>query len=327
MKFKARIFVYVLLATPVFWLVVIAIQKHRAHDIARFELKSLNPAYAAKVEKVVASIEHETPSESVANLYYVNEFYNPGPHIQWVTPENQDQIDLDAIMSNRRFLKSLSELSKMDKAEAAKLVQTNLMSAITSYSRLYNSQMRLQAPFFKITTNNTVTNRPIGAAFATGVPSGQEDKEVLLGVKLKVFSLVWISGMLKLTDNKEQIKQVVRLAIKQRMDLIGDSTLLPSYKEQMLGEASLYNIQVLSSGLIGVAFDKEDVESNAMQASGIHWQQRKLAAYKAVLTEFDIPVQSGIVAPDYSDGSLTVKFVSPISDTNFDLLLQEIHFK
>lgn len=55
--------------------------------------------------------------------------------------------------------------------------------------------------------------------------------------------------------------------------------------------------------------------------------QRTLAAYDAALTEFDKPTQSGMMAPDRSTGSLTVSYVSSMNDTNFDRLLQEIHFK
>ena len=72
---------------------------------------------------------------------------------------------------------------------------------------------------------------------------------------------------------------------------------------------------------------KEGMESNAMKTAGIQWQQRTLIAYESALTEFDKPVQSGVMAPDHSTGSPTVNFVSPLNDTNFEVLLQEIPFK
>jgi hypothetical protein len=64
-----------------------------------------------------------------------------------------------------------------------------------------------------------------------------------------------------------------------------------------------------------------------MTKAGIQWQQRTLVGYEAALTEFDKPSQSGVMAPDHSTGSLTVTYASPMTDTNFDLLLQEINFK
>ena len=95
----------------------------------------------------------------------------------------------------------------------------------------------------------------------------------------------------------------------------------------MMKEAGLYNLQILSSALIGVSFKDAGMESNVMTKAGIQWQQRTLVPYDAALTEFDKPVLSAMMRPDNSTGSFTVNYVSPMKDTNFDLLLQEIHFK
>ena len=84
------------------------------------------PAYAAKVEKTVSELQVETPLQSVSNLYRVNEYYNPGPAGNFITDENRNQRDLDAIMSNRRFRKAFSEIGKMDKTAASQLLKTNL---------------------------------------------------------------------------------------------------------------------------------------------------------------------------------------------------------
>ena len=154
-----------------------------------------------------------------------------------------------------------------------------------------------------------------------------QGKATLLGEKMKVFSLVWISGMLRLTDNREQVEEVVRLALKQKNELDNDPTLQPTFKETMLGTATVYNRQILGSGLLGVTFKDVPMESNAMKTAGIQWQPRTLVGYDAALTEFDKPAQSGVMAADRSVGSLTVNFVSSMHETNFDLLLQEIHFK
>jgi hypothetical protein len=304
---------------------------------ARNALKAVIPAYATTVEETVASLQAETPYESVSNLYYVNDYYNPGPNIGMgffgiPLPEKVDKEFVDAIMSNWRFRKSFGELKKMDKAGAAQLVKTNLSSALASYSRLYDLDMRMQVSDYKMYYAVSATNPepmdPITLpAFVIGLPRGQENKEVLLGVKLKVLSLVWISGMLKQTDNKEEVEQVVRLAIKQRTSLYNNQSLNPPFRSNMLGTASLYNRQILSSGLLGVTFKDEGMESNAMTAAGIHWQEKKLVAYDAALTGFDRPVLSGMMSPDRSMGTLTVKYAAPMTDTNFDLLLQELHFK
>src|ERR1039457_2775654 len=137
MKRPATTFVWIMIATSVFWIAVLAIHKHRGHDMARNNLKSPMPAYAAKVEKTVAGLQGETSSESVSNLSYVTDYFNPGPATDYITDENQDQVALDEIMSNRRFRKSFNELGEMDKAAASQLVKTNLLSALATYSPLY----------------------------------------------------------------------------------------------------------------------------------------------------------------------------------------------
>jgi hypothetical protein len=148
-KRSSTVFACILVATLVFWIVVFAIHKHTAHDMARNRLKAVIPAYAAKIEKTVAGLQRETPSESVSNLYYVNDFFNPGPNIEIIPlgiplPEKADEPFLDAVMSNRRFLKSFSELSKMDNVMASQMVKTNLSCALASYSRLYDLDLRQQ---------------------------------------------------------------------------------------------------------------------------------------------------------------------------------------
>ena len=314
--------VSVLSAIMVLGMVFIGLSQ-TAHDLARTRLETAIPAYAAKVEKTVAELQGETPAESVSNLYYVTDYFNPGAMPNIISEENQNQVDLDAIMSNRRFRKVFSELGKMDKAAASQMVKTNLISALANYSNLYEKIMPQLDPLFKITKDHT-NSGPI--SFTVGVTKPEDEgAETITGERMKVFSLVWISGMLRLTDNRELIEQVTRLALKQRMELNFDPTWQPDFKATMSQCVSLYNRQILSSGLLGVTFKDEGMESNVMTAAGIQWQQKKLVAYDAALTEFDKP--AAVMAPDRSTGTLTVSFVSPMHDTNFDLLLQAIHFK
>lgn len=296
-----------------------------AHDAAQAQLKAVNPAYAAKVEKTVTGLKGETPSESVANLYYVNDFFNPGSSIQLISPKNRDQVNLEEIMSNRRFRKVFSELGKIDKAVASQLVKTNLMSALQIYSRIYDQYLLEFSSIFKVGYTNSKGSPIVHIGFQIGTKPGEEAEETLMGEKLKVFSLVLISGMLGLTDNQEEVNQVLRSALKQKNELNEDATLAPMFKEKMLHQASLYNLQILSSGLLGVTFKEAGMESDVMKKSGIQWQQRTLVGYEAALTEYDKPFFP--MGADRSTGTITVNYVSYMTVANFDQLLQEIHFK
>ena len=333
MKLSMRVFVGVLIATTVFWLVAIGVHKRRAPDVARSKLKAVIPAYAAKIEKSIKTLKGETSSESASNLSFVTDYFNPGPVVPGLAKIESaipldlsaDRMTLDAIISNRRFRKLLGELSEANRAVAAQTVRVNLMSAITDYLHLFESDMREQAARHTV---SPVTTHSMGPVFVTGImPGGDESKKVLLGERFKILTLVLISGMLKLTENREEIEQVVRLAIKQRTELYEDSTLTPYFRGQMLAMASLYNRQVLGCAMIGVTTKGAVVEANAMKSAGVHWVERTLTAYDATLTEFDKPAVSGGLTPDYSVGSIPVKLVSPMSDAGFDLLLKELNFK
>jgi hypothetical protein len=247
----------------------------------------------------------ETTSETVFKLYYVNEYYNPFAMGEYIMDANRDQIALNLIMSSGRFRTAVNELRKMDKAAAAQLVRTNLLSALASYSHMYDEYLRQMAPNFRLTTDKTNYGM---IAFQVTAKDGEE---TIIGEKMKVFTLVWISGMLKLADNQELVEQVAGLALKQKREL-NDPALESRFQASMLHSASLYNRQILGSGLIGVTCREAGVESEVMEAVGIQWQQQTLAAYEA---------------PDYATGEVTVNFLSPMNDTSFDRLLREIQFK
>ena len=117
-----------------------------AHADAKQNLKKIIPAYADKVEKIVAPLEKETPAESVSNLYYVNDYYSTGPVVELVTPDTADQEDLYQIMSSRRFRKVFVELGKMDKTAASQLVKTNLMLALQGYLPWYEQYLQGYSP-------------------------------------------------------------------------------------------------------------------------------------------------------------------------------------
>jgi hypothetical protein len=150
------------------------------------------------------------------------------------------------------------------------------------------------------------------------VPEGDV---VIAGARLKVLALVWVSGVLKLDACKDNVANITNIALKQRAELYDDSTLVSFFKSEMLGRASLYNRQILATGLIALT-TKSNTEASAIATEvGIEWQEHKLVSYMAALTEFDLHARDGILKPDYSGWTSVVKFVAPMNDRDFDLLL------
>ncbi len=137
--------------------------------------------------------------------------------------------------------------------------------------------------------------------------------------------MVWISGILKFSRSKDLVERVAQLALKQRTELYEDSTLLPFFKAQMLEKASLYNRQIISSALLDLAVDP-DVQASFLKSTDVQWQDRDLTSYKSAVTEFDAAsFYYSAIKVDYSHGSSKIRFVSPLTDDNFDILLREIH--
>jgi hypothetical protein len=285
--------------------------------------ESAMPSLTSNGGALAANPGTETTAESVAKLSDLTVILYALPLTAGgsaIGPENCDLPDIRAIMSNPRFLKSFEELQKLDQAAAAEIVKTNLSSALSKYLPEYNASLRVFAPHYKI--SDTTNQFHGGIGFALTGPTNDPGKEVLPGLRLKILSLVWMSGLLNLTNNKEAVEQIARVAIKQRKELYDDPTLTTAFKFTMQHTASLYNRQILSSGLLGVTFNGNGLETNAMNAAGIQWQQRTAPNYGALLMG---PVQS---APDYfNSGNPSLNCVSQMSDTNFDILLKEIGFK
>ena len=272
------------------------------------------------VPQNIAKLEDESIAESLAKLSDVNMFNLVGMHASegraflTDTPLGKDagKFDLDAIMSNRRFRKIFGELSRLDGTAAAEIINRELSRAVPDYLKMYEAEMLRQGPHFKVDKLAGI-NVFSGPVFAIGdVPEGEV---VIAGARLKVLALVWTSGMLGLTGTTGQVERVARLAAKQRTDLYADSTLHPFFKNRMLERASLYNRQIISSGLLGVVGNRGLVAS-AIQAAGVEWQERKWVVSND---------RSGARNLDDSLGSLTAKFTAPMDDAHFDILLKELH--
>ena len=284
-----------------------------------------------RVSKEVAKLETETLEESLSKLSDLNMFnlaflpFNGAGYIaQPGDPLRKEagQTDLEAVMSNRRFLKVLDDLGKMKKPEATALVNQYLSMALVEYIKLYDAELLRLGPMFH---EDSFAGQRVfsGPGFALTSSSGKPE---IRGTRLNVLSLVWISGILELLGCKEQIERVTRLALNQRRNLYS-SKFHPSVKAQILEGFSLYNRQIIGSSLLGVsAIDK--VQASVVEAIGGEWQVRQLVAYNAAPTDFHLQRDTGgKMGADYSRGSSTVKFLSPITDSQFDTLLERIRSK
>ncbi len=267
--------------------------------------------------------EKESLSESLAKLSDVSPYYSGisegGGYTTSDTPLyiNIGKYDIKAIMNNQRVWNVASLLEQMDKNKAAKLVQAEIKKAIPEYLKLYDFHMEESSPHFKI-DKLAGKSSFCGPTIVNGnVPEG---KIVIAGVKLKILSLVWISGLLEMNDNRELIESIAQLALKQRTDLYEDSTLHPFFKSGMLKLMSLYNRQIIGTGLLGTSSNKKH-EKAILKSVGINWHVSPKATQKVVLTGLGVTIK----IPAISTEGFTFKLLSPMNDKNFDLLLNKLN--
>lgn len=287
------------------------------------------PELFARTAGTVKKLRAESCAQSLENLKEVDLFYWPGPPVAGGRPytgslvplsDSRGQDDIEAIVSNRRFLKLYVELSSLDKAEAAKLVSAEIDHSLPEYERLYRAHVEQYRPLFAI-------EKLRGHVVVAGVPfiieNAPEGKTVLAGVRLKLLSLVWITGLLDLQPSAPSIEKVLRIALHQRDDLYADAEVAEIYKYDMLTQGSLYNRQILIAACLGTKIGTS-LSSQDFIRRNITFQSRELTHFDARLTPSDLPVRSHAMRPDFDAGKLEVKWSTPVSDDTFNAFLRAI---
>jgi hypothetical protein len=295
-------------------------------DIAHQELRREIPELAAHIESEIAVLRAESLHDSMVKLSDVNMYYSPGPAPSAGSWSDEQYLPLkpdadlettEAILSNRRFRKVLGEMTRLSSSQrdkAAKMLNEELNSALAEYLPLYHAELQLIA-------SNYPASSP---AFQIGTRPG--GPVVVVGARLKVLSLTWISGLLELTDEAGLVKRVARMAVEQRDALYKASEPQALARSEVLRMVSLYNRQLISAALLGTTADRSSRET-ALRTTGATWQERNLAGFNAALTEFDAPVLSKMMEPDHSQGTVTVRFPAPLDDVNFDSLLKALRIQ
>ena len=291
-------------------------------------LARVAPELAARISRDRAAVEQESPEESLSNLGRVGMFYWPGPRETGGGMVGQSYIplspqiggaDVEAILSNRRFRRILEWLRSVDPVRAAEIVNSGLETALPEYLRVYASERTKNADGYRVDALSG-SKMIVGPVFA--VDNVPDEQVVIRGARLEILSLVWVAGLLNLSDSAEHVIRVARLAREQRDTLYDDEAVHDFYKSEMLRMASLYNRQILATGLIGV-LPQEDA-ATSVDSIGAGWEEREMTSYRATVTEFDLPVRSGVIDADYSMPGSQVQWVSPLSDRQFDELCEKI---
>ncbi len=239
-------------------------------------------------------------------------FLEPGP-----LDKSVGQEDLDRVMSSRRFLKVFGELLALPNEQAEVLLRRELESALAKYKSLFEAYMTEHSDVFDPSVKPTV-----GPSFRISDHSDQSP--TFLGARIKVLSLVLIAGNLKLEGLQPVTTAVLKQALQQRELFSSRDAVNERAGYGMLCRGSLYNRQILATGLIGTASDVNK-ENAGIENLEIVWKSKKLTHYDAAATPYDLLTRVvGVFPVDYSKGELLVQYLGPLTDAEFDKISNEV---
>ncbi len=284
-----------------------------------------NKRHDVRIAKITELLKKESLEKSIkllseSNLYFWNNYQIilPEPEINIPLKASADQINVIAIMGNRRFLKVMDEIKLLPKTEAANLLNKEIINSLEEYEKLFNSYMAEKERIFK--HNLEQPNKSWGLSF---VISTNDDSPSLISQRHKVWALVLIAGNLELPETKDTVSKVVETAMKQREMLYNKKgSVDPLSAGALLGSASLYNRQILATAALGtyVSSDKaQQILNETVQTLETH----RLTHYSSSKALYDLDVGSVEIA-DYSKGELSVKCLKPLDDSKFDAIIEAV---
>ena len=296
---------------------------HAAEDLVTESVNEQpQPRLLRTQERVDAQVEvlkGETLEESLANLHDMDLFRWPGSGYDSMEMGGKPLLpdcgwyEVHTVMSNRRVVKIIQELSLLEKGEAARMLARQLRSSLEVYKRIFREFLEKHAD------DLGPSAAPQGIGYrASNNPDGTP---TLRGMRWKILSLVFISGELNLVDTRPAVLEACDCAVAQREELYDESPHNLPVGLILLTDASLYNRQILASALVGTSKSPADLEAVVGNASGT-WQSRDLASWDAVATPYDLRVRFGEVPVDYSKGRLDVRYLRKLSDETFDAVLK-----
>jgi hypothetical protein len=286
-----------------------------------------NPTLYARIQNDITTLLSESLEQSLDRLSSVNMYYWPGaqPGGGGVLPEELfplaaqpvgvDDV-FDVLCSNRRVMKVLDELSRLDKSSATALVNRELPLALEQYVSLYGELFDEAQRRYAIHENSTPVSH--GLSLYGEDPNG---KTVLLGSRNKLLSLVFIAANLHLDGCSSQIRNVVNQALEQRQLLYENKTIDEFIRYDLLTRASLYERQVLATGIVDT-FPPDARRQEAMDRGHIVRKEQVLTKFDAATSPYDFYVRHGVLGPDYSHGEIQVSILSPMPDEIFDAIVK-----
>jgi len=287
-----------------------------------------------RISEHIKILNAESVRESVSNLSQVGMFYWPGimndsirgiSDFPFPLSLEEGTIDVDRILSNRRFLKCVSELKALSKTEAGRIVGEQLEMALQQYAPIFEDRWTESRDHFA-DSSAVPGESPSGDAFSTcsfQMSDNEDGSPTFLGLRLQILSLVLIAGNLGLEEARAPVQIIVEEAYRQRDRLYqpDEREGATSHNYVWLCSASLYNRQVLATGLLGTEAGRLAAGASP---SGAAFETHRMTRYDAEFTPYDILTRyDGSCRPDYSKGEIVVNSHRALDDAAFDKIWRD----
>ncbi len=276
------------------------------------------PGIAQRVEGQVATLSAESVLETVANLAETGMYFWPGAHgeraafILLPVPRREGGQDIETILSNRRFLKVCEELTALGPEAATELLNECIPAYLEEYKRVVDEYLRMLAGQVGPGTRS-------GVGFQIGGPP--DGRPNPLGPRFRLLGLVLAAGNLELQGTHDALLKVAEEALNQRQRFYREDEFGKAFRFGMLTVAGLYNRQILGYAVLKTSPDPT-LADDVLAALGKEVVVRELTVFDAQRTRYDARYMPGPV--DYSKGTLAVGYLPPISDEEFDLILDAV---
>ena len=270
-----------------------------------------------KNDRTIALLKEENIDQSLKLLSDVSLFtdpgirgvYNPTTIIRFPIAIEKDRIDVEMILSNRRFLKIYQEFTDMSEHEAGRLLCREIDTILPIYSDLFNASWTQLMTGIKAAPPGMT--RSVGPTLQTS--DNADHSPTLLGARLKILSIALIAGNLNIASAKPGIKKIVEQAIQQREVYYKGDSQSEADRFCMLTGAGIYNRQILALAILGISGSTMDLEV------------RRLPTFDTPVTPYDsMSIWSDFAEPDYSKGEQKIKFPKPMDDQTFDKIVESL---
>jgi hypothetical protein len=284
--------------------------------------------FEKRTSQWLTEMKKETIEVTLQKLTDAAEYRFPGAGIEFGGGSFNDKnnrergvyhIDIEAILSSRRFRKAHEDLQKIDKNQAAVLLTKNIKDNLVALNAMLQDDIDLatQGGYEGV----FLCMRPERADYLIDsksyrASSNPDYPPTLTGRRYAVFSYVLLASLLELQEVRPTVEEVIEMAKKgyELFNSVDDATRdVTSFKATLLRN-SLYNPAILLTATLcdptWNAEKRQFIEDKLVNREVVDWQ--------AHATEYDMPGRKGLIPVVPHSNMLKIRYYKGITDAEFD---------